>query len=199
MLLCFTVSISRQTAEALPALERAYVFIEIDSEFSRHIESILDRADQNADIDYQFVNHGKTPAVIRAMSADFHHWTDFPKKIRYIDEPLSGEIVVPAGEIYPEPINRVATTLQSRMATTAGYAPPTKIYFQKQKSLNEPLDAEAIRSIQEGISFLWFYGHVVYNDVFEKPHETRFCWVYNGRAKSFHQYNRGDEGLNHRT
>lgn len=39
---------------------------------------------------------------------------------------------------------------------------------------------------------------ILYEDVFGRERETRFCWRYNVSG-SFEQYNRGDEGLNRRT
>jgi hypothetical protein len=71
--------------------------------------------------------------------------------------------------------------------------------YQKSVTLEKPIALYEARSILDGRSFLWFYGRVVYKDVFGKSHETRFCWIYNGMEKSFHQYNRGEEGLNCRT
>jgi hypothetical protein len=51
--------------------------------------------------------------------------------------------------------------------------------------------------LSNGESFLWFYGHIVYDDIFGKGHETAFCWYYDGLAKSFYQY--GGRRYNYRT
>jgi hypothetical protein len=105
-------------------------------------------------IDYQLINHGKTPAIITAMSADFHHWTELPSEILYLGGPLSGEIVVRTGEIYPPPVERAATGFEARIAERTGIAPPTHIFYQNRRLLSEPLDAESVHSIQDGGSFL---------------------------------------------
>jgi hypothetical protein len=105
---------ARDSADALPKLERAYIFIDIDPDFAKSIKLLLDDhqlkdeglkdgASTTATIKYQFLNQGKTPAVIKAMSAEFHHWMAFPEEIRYIDDPMVGEIVMRAGDIWPPP------------------------------------------------------------------------------------------------
>jgi hypothetical protein len=116
---------SRRSADALPTLERAYVFIEINPNFVSQMQSRLQQqqsrriADEmfaelggrpepqqtiNAAptlIEYQFVNHGKTPAIVKAMSAEFQLLTTLPPELKYIDEPIGGEIVIRAGDIHP--------------------------------------------------------------------------------------------------
>jgi hypothetical protein len=151
------------------------------------------------DIQFQFINHGKTPAIIKTASGEFNPWADIPRRIHYSDPPLSGEIIIRAGEIYPQPIERAVTSVQARISERTGVAAPTHIFYQGRQKLVEFLDAESVRGIKEGHNFLWFYGHIVYDDVFGREHETRFCWCYNGLTNSFQQYNRGDEGLNRRT
>jgi hypothetical protein len=190
---------ARDSADALPNLDRAYIFIEIDPHFSRDIQSVLSRVDRDARIAFQFINHGKTPAIIKAISASFRIWDAFPRKVSYINEPLAAEIVVRAGEIHPPPEPRGPTDLDTRITRVAGYVPPTHIGYKKHSLLSDPLTADVVQNIQEGQSSLWFYGHVIYEDVFGRFHKTRFCWRYNGKDNSFQQYNRGDERLNHRS
>lgn len=201
---------ARDSADALPALERAYIFVEIDPNAVKAIDSIIrafqDRhegmptsAPSELVVGYQLINHGKTPAIIKAMSAYFMHRADFPQQINYTDVSLPGEIVVQAGEIYPPPIEKAVTSIDARLSDTTGVAPPTHLHYQKRQPLSQLIDAEAARSVQHGHSFLWFYGHALYEDVFGRPHETRFCWFYNRIANRYQQYNRGDEDLNRRT
>src|SRR3954451_9624530 len=105
---------ARDSADALPNLERAYIFIEIypgvADGIARTLGELIDttkdgggKQTRSIDVRYQFINHGKTPAVIKVMSAVLKHWINLPSKIEYADKPLPREIVVRAGEIYPAP------------------------------------------------------------------------------------------------
>jgi hypothetical protein len=199
---------ARDSADALPRLERAYVFLEIDPDFPKSIKSILDDhqlkdeglkdgASTTATVKYQFVNHGKTPAVIKSMSAEFHHWTKLPEEIRYIDNQMIGEIVIRASEIWPPAKPETKKHIFEEQGVSGV---PDFYFFQKQLPLLDGIDSEAARSLRHPHSFLWFYGHIVYDDVFGTEHETRFCWYYNGLANSFQRYDRRPgEDLNRRT
>jgi hypothetical protein len=206
---------ARDSADALPALERAYIFIDIEPEFVDTIcfsFEVLGRASQRPGGDaavvtppptilYQFINHGKTPAILKAASAEFHHWTDLPQQIHYFDKLLGREIAIRSGDTYPLPAERSVTSSEARFIALTGDIPVTRKFYQIGQPLTEPIDTNAARSIQSGDSFLWFYGRVIYEDVFRKHHETCFCWRYDGRLNSFEQYYRGgdDDNLNRRT
>ena len=86
---------------------------------------------------------------------------------------MTGEIVVRNGEIYPQP--QPVSETKKVLEAYAGLVPDF-YFYQKQQPLSEPLSIDAARSIQTGQSFLWFFGRVVYDDVFGREHETRFCW-----------------------
>jgi hypothetical protein len=192
---------AKLSADALPTLERAYVFIEIvplSSGMQHTIQHFRDH-DQitepfRPEIQCQFINHGKTPAIVKRISAFFAHYSDLPREVRYIDEPISGEIVIQAGSVHPAPY-QTPGIFRDRIGGMPEFS-----FFQKRVPLSTgPIDREAAQSLGEGKSFLWFYGHIVYNDIFGREHETRFCWWYNGFAHTFQQYDRGDERLNRRS
>jgi hypothetical protein len=176
-----TASAARDSAAALPALERAYVFLTVEG---TNIEPLLLEARANIgaemapmtvdglSVHYRYENHGNTPAIIRAASVEFAHLTVLPSDLRYGDTPVDGEIVIRGGEANPR------DKAETRYLTT-------------------PLTQEDVIRLSNGESFLWFYGHVVYDDIFGKGHETAFCWYYNGPAKSFYQY--GGRRYNYRT
>jgi hypothetical protein len=137
---------AKASADALPTLERAYVFIEIDPDFSRSIKSILDDHElkdeglkdgvyTGATIKYQFVNHGKTPAIVKAMSAEFHHWTELPEEIRYINDSMIGEIVIRSGDIWPPAKEETKKAILIDSGVTGV---PDFYFFQKQLYLLDP-------------------------------------------------------------
>lgn len=184
---------ARDSADALPTLERAYIFFEPSPWCAPNIKQILagtasfGLGSDSPRIDYEFANHGKTPAILKRMSAIFAHLTELPARGHNISEPLGSEIVIPGGGIYP--CHR----------SISGPAGPMEITHQLQNFLLHPLNDDEKQSIGAGMSFLWFYGNVIYDDVFGREHETRFCWRYNGMANTFQRYDRGDEELNRRT
>src|SRR6266850_5233497 len=129
---------------------------------------------------YQFANHGKTPAVVKLISASLIHLSELPETISYIDKIELDEFVIRGGEIYPTPLRRM-----SRIDDRAfPFAEDRMVYFRSEEPMEAPLNHNAIVNLQAGNSFLWFYGHIVYDDVFGLEHETAFCWRYNGVANS---------------
>jgi hypothetical protein len=176
-----TAFAARESAAALSALERAYVFLTVEG---TNIDPLLLEARANIgaemapmtvdgfSVDYRYENHGNTPAVIRAASVEFAHLTLLPSDLRYRDTPVDDEIVIRGGEANPR------DKVETRYLTT-------------------PLTQEDVIRLSNGESFLWFYGHIVYDDIFGKGHETAFCWYYDGPAKSFYQY--GGRRYNYRT
>jgi hypothetical protein len=163
---------SRRSAEALPALERAYVFIEVNPNFVSQMQSRLQRQqtrqvvhEMNAElgepepqltintaspmfVEYQFVNHGKTPAIVKAMSAEFQHITMLPPKLNYNNEPIQSEIVIRAGDIYPP---RAEDKTKSAFYEQLGIVGPRYFYFQKRVHLADGnIDANAAEDLRQG-------------------------------------------------
>jgi hypothetical protein len=176
-----TVSATINSAAALPALERAYVFLTVEG---TTIEPLLLEARGNIgaemapmtidglSVHYRYENHGNTPAVIRAASVEFAHLPVLPSDLRYSDTPVDGEIVIRGGEANPR------DKAETRYLTT-------------------PLTQEDVIKLSNGESFLWLYGHILNDDIFGEGHETAFCWYYDGLAKSFYPY--GGRRYNYRT
>jgi hypothetical protein len=194
---------AKDSADALPVLERAYVFIRINSgvvDWIRGIvESELAFRDKNVVragvsrvpiVDYQIINHGKTPAIVQAMSADLVK-SAVLLDIRYNDDVTPGEIVIPAGESFPP-------AADGRHALITYSGPITNYHkicrlAKSDASGNKTdieIDGRAAEALKEGRTFLWFYGHVVYEDIFGEERETCFCWRYDGRAGTFQQHGR---------
>jgi hypothetical protein len=192
---------ARDSADALPNLERAYIFIELDPHVGENIRKVLleiatkpgyrdGRFGLHVDIRYQFINHGKTPAIIEVMTSKLDAWEALPSEILFSDERLPQEIVVRAGDIYPDRAKNLQLGLPDIM--------PLYSYHNRVQSTGDEIKFNAAESIRSGRSFVWFYGQVVYKDVFGKSHKTRFCWRYSW-PNTFEQYNREGEDLNGRT
>ncbi len=96
-------------------------------------------------------NYGKTPALIKAISREMQHRKELPSHLRYTPIPnLPKERTVVAGAM-SEPI---------------------------LCGLIAPVTAGEASSIRAGESFLWLWGHVVYDDAFGREHEHRFLTRY---------------------
>jgi hypothetical protein len=177
---------AKESADALPAIERAYIFAELmpnaASLISSPIERVIskrelgfgDAGSAHVRIMYRTVNHGKTPAIIKSITSTIYHLENLPKHIRHANTEVPTADVVRAGDTYPMRENG---------------------WFIHDQGIN----IDAAISIKAGRSFVWICGRVLYDDVFGRERETRFCWRYNRSEGSFEQYDRGDEELNRRT
>lgn len=144
---------ARDAAEALPALERAYLFIEPEIAFStRSLKNDIPniaRFENRAWVQYQFVNHGKTPAIIVSLQVNFDLLSDAPDNCEHRPNLLlTSEMVVKSSE-YTD-----ARTIElGRLLTNS--------------------ESDALKA---GHVSFWFYGSVIYLDIMGKSHTTRFRW-----------------------
>jgi hypothetical protein len=157
-------------AKALMSAERAQIFIEIVDE--NFVKAISGRAfaglPQSRDVDdqplgfrpwvrYVFRNHGRTLAVLKEISLSLVLLEELPKTPCYFSraDPIT-KPVLPAGEATdPEYCN------------FDGY--PTVRDAIRINSKSDPLT-------------LWFYGRVLYNDIFGQGHEHGFLWRFSGNG-----------------
>jgi hypothetical protein len=110
-------------------------------------------------VKYCFKNYGRTPARIRQMTIEMDHLSQPPQQIRYL----------PSG-IY-EPLEHF---LSEDKTTT-----PTECH------LRGSIDLASAQSIRAGQSSIFFYGRVLYDDIFGVEHEHRFFWRYSGPMDLF--------------
>lgn len=187
---------TKRSADALPALERAYVFVEIDPGFAEVAKTTIDKHQLSSEelrraaqlvlerpqtaarlaIKYQFINHGKTPAIVKTMSGKLSV-VQPPTPIDYSHAPLPNEIVIRAGEIFPEPVPNTKKPIYEKEGV---FGSRDYFYHRAQASLSgeESIDESTANDLRQGDRFIWFYGHIVYEDVFGREHESRFCWRY---------------------
>jgi hypothetical protein len=103
----------------------------------------------------QIKNLGKTPARIDGVA------------VRYVRTSTC------AADMHPEPdFDQIHTDQffllpNSEMAATATLSPASGVLTSAQ-----------VKAIQEGREFLYAYGVVKYQDVYGRPHETRFGYAY---------------------
>lgn len=112
-------------------------------------------------INYWIRNYGKSPAVVKEISHSLVWCYDLPNIPNY------------------KPTEFV---LDEQMIAASDST--------KQISCNpaEILMAKATKDIIAGKSFFWFYGRVIYDDIFGKGHEHCFVWKYINSKKQFRPY-----------
>jgi hypothetical protein len=158
---------AQTAAEALPAVERSYVFlsdkIEIEWEsdpeaksLEESIARVLGDGDTHNEsvtgaIRFPLKNHGKTPAIL-------------------------SEIYLAAGYFLNSNLSMGAATggaIPAGMIISAGEDSGDQFGCQLSIRLRD------WREAKNGAGYVLFFGRVLYRDVFGKPHETGFCREYN--------------------
>ena len=105
---------------------------------------------------FAFKNYGRTPAILRSVAFEVGHWTAMPER--------------PRVDFLARP--------------TASYVLPTDETTDTfERTIPAPIDNEAFRSISKSESFIFFFGEVVYVDIFENGCTMHFGlrWDYGGR------------------
>jgi hypothetical protein len=162
------------SADAAIGATRAWLLPTIDGDNLE--KAILQRIDPSSwaalaehkplvpEVRFHFDNHGKTPAFIREAAMELVISVDIPERV--LAEPLAPwwpeEIIIPAGGRYPTWRDE-AGRLGERITQVHGtFGADQANLFDTQ---NETI---------ERFKF-WFYGHILYTDVWNNLHMTRFC------------------------
>ena len=91
-------------------------------------------------------------------------------------------------------INRLASRELSRVTAAPSILYPN-LDISMYVSTHRPATEEEIRRINAGTGFIYVFGEMRYTDIFDRPHVTLFCGVYNPTVKLFdlcRQHNRAD-------
>jgi hypothetical protein len=163
---------AKRAAEALPAVERAYVFIFPELEFWDDLphSSGVGKYASRIGVKFRLENHGKTPAAIQSISA----------RLKVLDDP---------------PDNRLHVTVSilpgERILKSGGDWVPDA------SPVNCNIDEATADRIEKREEIIWFYGSILYLDVFGTEHVTRFRWSWSPILEVFTA--RGDAPYNQRT
>jgi hypothetical protein len=160
-------------AEHIPRVERAYLFVTVKpvnlgvilTEYTKMTDDNLkERIDHNLVIEFSIENQGKTPAIIKSVSAQIFHYKTLP------DEPGYGAPLDLPKNRYLAPGKETDPSIMIDMLS------PTY---------------NTVGMLMRGESALWFYGRVTYYDIFGGCHEHRFCWRFS--SGYFLPYYRNEE------
>jgi hypothetical protein len=152
-------TINRTIADAAIATNRAYLFIDIVAEnFFFALNQIKAGGREQIEVEYRFVNDGKTPATIKRVEADFDIWDRIPDTIQY------------SSEITQSYIKR--------------FIKADEVTETKQR-VYDRIDPDLAGQILLGNRNVWFFGRVIYDDVFGNEWEHRFLWMFRGGGGAF--------------
>ena len=166
-------AVTKISADALPTIERAYLFIDVDEiKFGRNASWAFQLMKQQgkparAEFEIEIENHGKTPAEIIAVKSRccWSRWVP--------DRP-------PYESSGPHILKETAC------------GPPRQLNVMSE----EPTATMVSSIVTEQIP-LWLYGVVVYEDVTGKVRETFFCWRWMKIVGYFARW--GGKEYNYRT
>jgi hypothetical protein len=163
---------AKDAAEALPTVERAYIFIVAELKYSDPINTKDERSvcSSRLRVEFRLENHGKTPAVINSIDAQLRVWSEEPDNTRHIPSViLPNETIIKSGD---------------------SWTPPNS-------PLNFGVDEAMADAIANQTAVIWFYGSILYQDMFGNDRVTRFRW---GRSEIFDIFGpRGAVPYNQRT
>jgi hypothetical protein len=190
---------ARKSADALPAMERAYLFLMPDAidfktrELRRrgrgdtpepyHEPDFLtpdmeiEEIDREIIVRFHFTNYGRTPAIITAIHYDLKYF--------------------PPTDRDPGGINEWPTIPRGRLEETLAIHPITSNGHSGDFDWVSSIRHEQWEDAQRGLGHIIFWGLVVYEDVFNRQWETAFGYWYLRGAERF--VIAPDNELNHRT
>jgi hypothetical protein len=141
-------------AEAVISAERAYVFVEVGRQYVMELIKQTAGTQQqpfNLRIEYYFTNEGRTPAIIRAISYGAIVSDDLPREREY-------------SQVLHLPTHLL------------GAGKSTEVLEYDEFSLT-PAIADSIIDLK---ATFWFYGNIVYDDLFGRQKTLEFVFYASG-------------------
>lgn len=156
---------AKLNAQAVVDADRARIFVMVDQDTTDSIRLAaqyvnspeMDSGTISSGIGlfFGFKNYGKTPAIIKEMSAQVILAPELPKEREYIV--------------------RVPLPLDHIIAADQRTDPQTLV-----ASLDHQITVGVAKDIQAMRNALWFYGYISYDDTFGWGRELRFIFNYDG-------------------
>jgi hypothetical protein len=115
--------------------------------------------DARPNVTFVIKNYGRTPALLRSVSAQFDHLTEM--------------VAEPHTNIFAD--HAVEPVLEAGQHTSRTFT----------KVVTVPISREAYRSIQAATSRLFLYGEVIFADIFGNDYTQTFCLAWDNSSKGF--------------
>lgn len=164
----------KRSVDLLAQSERAQMFVIVHSEHLRFLISVAERHAKEgpdeegviysdvADVTYSFKNYGKTPAIVREISARLVYGAKPPEKPSYI----------PTDQVLQE--HMIASGEMTAVITPLDDVRPHRCKMDRELTIQEA------RDLARAQIYIWFYGRVLYDDSFGQQREHCFLWRYGG-------------------
>jgi hypothetical protein len=141
---------AKDSADALPAIERAYLFVKVTMEKPHDVNIGTDEEPGGNSVNLVITNHGKTPALITEALYNVKPFTNDDKIDKFLAKKIpdripSGTVIFDSKEI-------------------------------KEFSIDFPLTHISWKQIMSKQLNLSCLGYICYEDIFGNPHKTIFCW-----------------------
>jgi hypothetical protein len=154
---------AKLNAQAVIAAEAAYIFVEICGQnvvdIIKYMQDAPSIAPQPILIQYRFMNHGKTPAVIKEISYGAIVAENLPRQREY-------------SQVLHLPTHLL------------GAEKPTNMLEYDEFKISHPI-ASSIRDLK---GTFWFFGKIVYDDMFDKQRTLDFVFHVSGVSEGFTLY-----------
>jgi hypothetical protein len=158
---------AKLSAQAVIAAERAYVFVEICLETAvdmiKYMQGMQSVDPRSILIQYRFTNYGKTPAVIKSISYGAVVAENLPRQREYSH------------------VLHLPTHLLGAETSTK------TLEYDEFK-----ISAAIADSIQNLTDTFWFYGEIVYDDMFDRQKTFDFVFHVSGISEGFTLYRYGE-------
>jgi hypothetical protein len=164
-----TVIATKEAADALPNIERAYVFVDPELEpWDPVTDPSYGVYNSRYSVKFSIQNHGKTPAVIKLIDA----------RLKVLSEAPDNSLGM--ASLLPDKVLRAGES-----------------FIPDLSPRNCEVDRDTAVELQNNRAQIWFYGSIWYDDMFGKEHITRFRWCLSEIFDTF--IPRGDAPYNERT
>jgi hypothetical protein len=168
---------ARRSEDHLKTSERAYVFMEVEtSDIVGRIEALLFESPETIrtltgiplTVQYRAKNYGKTPAIIRRVFSRIRvsKWPDSEPQI---------------GGIYWPPEDGIFNQV-------VGPSNTTELFIAKRRFTAADAHLVSCSAGEEPQATVWFFGQILYDDIFGQPHDHRFLWRYDWIKNTFDPY-----------
>jgi hypothetical protein len=158
-----SADVAKLNAQAIIAAERAYVFVEIFLEnvadIIKYMEGMQSVSPRPIMIQYRFTNYGKTPAFIREISYGAIIAENLPRQREY-------------SQVLHLPTHLL------------GAEQSTKTLEYDEFKISAAI-AESIRDLKDTF---WFYGKIVYDDMFDRQKTHEFVFHVSEISEGFTLY-----------
>lgn len=172
---------AKQSAQALMDGERAWLLVEEVGIAEDPIAAAIEQAGDGpvqiggtwlecTGATFAIVNYGKTPGRILAVDARTEIGTSR-------EEPPNAKEVYESGAMKNIMVLMIGTNKTNVIEEHIVPQQGTRIEIARFPPFNH-LTAEKLTRIKNDADFLWVYGIVRYKDVYDRQHETKFCYRY---------------------